>query len=142
MDPLEANHNQTISSPALSLPHIRGAPGRQMQLQGNMDIHCVHRAVSGSALHLRNLGTICLPQCSQRTFLAPKKISQKNISTIFPFFAPLSQWLLQIEAHVPISLHKMLVFSFCTPRYTLLPVFCHQQTTIETNRSSTHLSGM
>lgn len=96
----------------------------------------------GSALHLRILGTICLPQCSQRTFLASKKISQKNISTIFPFFAPLSQWLLQIEAHVPISSHKVLVFSFCTPRYTLLPVFCHQQTTIETNRSSTHLSGM
>lgn len=95
----------------------------------------------GNALDLQILGAVICPSwCSQVTSLATKKTSQKNI-TRFLFFAPLSRWLLQIKAHVPTSLHKTLAFSFCSPRYALLPVFCHQQTTIQTNRSSTHLSG-
>jgi len=139
VDPLDADHNQTISSPAPSLPDIRGAQGRQMQPQVNVD---THRAVSGKCSPFVDLGCCYLPsQGSQGAFLAPKKIIQKNISTRFLFFASLSQQLLQIKVHVPTSLHKTLVFSFCTPRHTHLPVYCHHQTSIQTNRSTMRSSG-
>lgn len=52
---------------------------------------CTHLFL-GNALHLWILdAAICLPHCSQETFLNPQKIIQKNISTIFLFFAPLSR---------------------------------------------------
>lgn len=138
MDLLKADHNQTISPPIFSLPHIRSAQGRQMQPQGNMDTHCVHIAISGSTLHLQILeAVICPPWCMEGTLLAPKKLSQMNISTIILFFAPLSQRLLQVKAHVPSSLH----LSFLSvPQDThSFRDFCQQQTTIQTRRSSTHL---
>lgn len=113
----ESDHNQTIFSLALSLPYIRSAQRRPTQTQGNTDTHHVHRAISGKCPPLADLSCSLwhyqlwiLPQGSQGIFLAPKKTSHWNILTRFLFSALFHLCLLQLNSHIPISLHKTLCF--------------------------------
>lgn len=93
MDPLKAAHNQTVFSSALSLCHIRGAQGRQMQPQGNMDTYRVHRAVSGKCRPFADLGCCYLPSPVQsRDISRPQENQPEEHIYHIPLPTPL-EWM-------------------------------------------------
>lgn len=112
-------------------PHQR-CSGGQMQPQGNVDTHHVQRAqlqicsaLFAFLVQLRNVSSPQKNQSEEHLYHIPVLCSTllvalANWSTLFCF--------------------KTSVFSSSTPRYTAPPSF-HQQTTVQTNRSSSHLSG-
>lgn len=114
--------------PAHSLSHIRGAQGRQMQPR---DTHHVQRAqlqiCSALFAFLVQLRSVSSPQKNQSEHLYHIPVLCTTLSVA------LANWS-------SLFYSKTSVFSSCTPRYTTPPSF-HQQTTVQTKRSSSHLSG-
>lgn len=142
---IKADHNQTTSSVDVlpSLLHQRCSQKTNVATGE-------HRHPLGAQRYFWKVPSTCrsqvltlvllfaLPRAVKGHFQPPRKSASS--SPLLHSHSLHHSIFCELKKHFAISLHESLTFSFCTPKCRLLPAFCHQQTSSQTDRSRTHLS--